>query len=71
MQISGQSAPDLFCTDASYIDWDVACWKSDVGTPLIKNWSKLAGSSLKIRVITLYIGLHGCSLVCLELALPV
>jgi len=70
MQISGQSAPDLFCTDASYIDWDVACWKSDVGTPLIKNWSKLAGSSSKIRVITLYIGLHGCSLVCLELAWP-
>jgi len=70
MQISGQSAPDLFCTDASYIDWDVACWKSDVGTPLIKNWSKLAGSSLKTRVITLYIGLHGCGLVCLELAWP-
>jgi len=47
MQINGQSAPDLFCTDASYIDWDVACWKSDVGTPLIKNWSKLAGRSIE------------------------
>jgi len=55
MQISGHSAPDLFCTDASHIiDWDVACWKSDVGTTLIKNWSKLAGGSLKIHVITVH-----------------
>ena len=71
MQISGQPAPDLYFTDASNIDWDT-CWESDVGTPLIKKWSKLAGSSLKRRVITpLFIGLHGCSSVCLELAWPV
>jgi len=41
MQINGQSGPDLFCTDASYIDWDVACWKSDVGTPLIKKLEQI------------------------------
>jgi len=47
MQIGGQAAPDMFCTDASYIDWDVACRKSDVGDAADQELEQIGRQSIE------------------------